>query len=242
MSDPILFISDLHLEDGRPDILDSFFLFLDEQARQARALYVLGDFFNVWLGDDHVTGLNSKVADRLSRLQAAGTDVFLMHGNRDFLLGEDYAGKCGATLIDEPSRLESHGHSILLMHGDTLCTLDEDYQAFRAMVRAADWQKDFLAQPLDERIAFAAEARAKSQTMNSNKAEDIMDVTPEAVVSSMQEFGVHTLIHGHTHRPAVHEFRIDGAKAERYVLGDWDRQPWYIRLDDQGLELIGLQR
>jgi UDP-2,3-diacylglucosamine hydrolase len=232
---PILFISDLHLEPGRPDISQAFFDFLDDIAANAQALYILGDFFNVWLGDDYHTELSDQVARKLHTLNAQGVTIKLMHGNRDFLMGAGFARSCGAELIEEPYLLSAFGKKVLLMHGDILCTKDTDYMTFRQMVRNPGWQKEFLGRPIDERIAFAAEARKQSQTMSSNKADDIMDVTPQAVTDMMQIHAIDTLIHGHTHRPKVH--KLDKDKATRMVLGDWDKNGWYISWDQQQLAL-----
>lgn len=235
---PILFISDLHLETDRSDISQAFFSFLESHASQASTLYILGDFFNVWLGDDDRSSLIDEVAAALHALSDQGLSIFLMHGNRDFLLGDDFASRCGATLIQEPYVLEAFGERYLLMHGDVLCTKDMDYMAFRKLVRQADWQQEFLQKPLAERQAFAAHARQQSKAMSSNKAEDIMDVTEEAVMQTIQNHEVRYLIHGHTHRPAVHEFTLDGQPAFRYVLSDWEGLIQYVRLDESGLSLL----
>ncbi len=208
----ILFISDLHLEPDRPDITQAFFSFLEKHAIKAQALYILGDFFNVWLGDDHGSDLSIQVAEKLNALAQSGVAIKLMHGNRDFLMGENFAQSCGAKLIEEPYLLTAFNETLLLMHGDVLCTLDLDYMSFRNMVRDPAWQHEFLNRSIDERIAFATEARKQSQTMSSNKAADIMDVTPEAVSDIMQNYNVPTLIHGHTHRPAVHELAESGKR------------------------------
>lgn len=235
MSDkPILFISDLHLEPDRPDISQAFFDFLDLHASKAQALFILGDFFNVWLGDDHVTELSTQVANKLRALSTAGVSINLMHGNRDFLIGNDFAETCGGKLIHEPFLLEAFNQKILLMHGDVLCTKDHDYMSFRQMVRDPKWQQDFLSRSVEERVAFAVEARKQSKSMSSNKADDIMDVTAEAVTDIMQTHIVNTLIHGHTHRPAVHEITEN---AQRMVLGDWDDSAWYISLSMDHLSL-----
>lgn len=237
---PILFISDLHLEAQRPEITQAFFSFLQEHAEQAQALYILGDFFNVWLGDDDVNELNSRVAKALQTLSQSGLDIKLMHGNRDFLMGSDFAARCGAQLIAEPYLLKAFGQQVLLLHGDILCTRDLDYMAFRSMVRDPVWQQDFLARPLTERIAFAEQARAQSRAMSSNKAEDIMDVTPDAVNALMQKHQIPTLIHGHTHRPATHTLDPlpDSAKqSQRLVLGDWEDGGWYISWTAEQLSL-----
>lgn len=225
--DPVLLISDLHLDPARPELTRAFIDFLRNTASAARALYILGDFFNVWIGDDDDAPLCGEVCGALQQLSASGTAVYLMHGNRDFLMGEAWAQACGATLIHEPYLLEQNGAQFLLAHGDALCTRDTDYMAFRTMVRDPEWQRAFLARPLAERRAFAEQARARSKTMSSNKPDDIMDVTPAEVDLLLDDRRVATLIHGHTHRPAVHQL-ANGRT--RIVLGDWDQQGWYVRL------------
>lgn len=231
-------ISDLHLDESRPDITRAFFDFLKGPAAGAEALYILGDFFEVWIGDDDDAPLAAEVAQQLQEYAAAGTKVFLMHGNRDFLLGEAFARRCGAALLADPSLVELAGQPVLLMHGDSLCTLDQEYMAFREQARNPQWQQALLAKPLQERRQIAAQIRAVSKSMNSRKAEDIMDVTPEEVVRVMQDHQVHTLIHGHTHRPARHRLELDGEPAERIVLGDWGDLAWCIRADEDSIELI----
>jgi UDP-2,3-diacylglucosamine hydrolase len=234
----LLLISDLHLSPQRPDLCQAFLRFLDEKAAGAEALYILGDFVDAWIGDDDDTPLYQELAAALKALSARGTDIFFMHGNRDFLLGPRYAEACGATLVDEPLRLSHAGHDYLLLHGDMLCTRDSDYLAFRTLVRDPRWQQEFLSRSLTERRAFAAEARARSKSMSSNKPEDIMDVTPEAVLELMREEGITTVIHGHTHRPAVHDFSLDEQAAQRIVLGDWrEHEAYFARLDAAGVRL-----
>lgn len=231
-------ISDLHLDESRPDITRGFFDFLRGPAANAEALYILGDFFEVWIGDDDDTPLPREVARQLKTYRDRGTRVYLMHGNRDFLLGEEYARHCGAELLPDPSVIELAGQPVLLMHGDSLCTLDREYMAFRQQARNPMWQQALLAKPLEERRQIAAQIRAVSKSMNSRKAEDIMDVTPNEVVSVMAERGARTLIHGHTHRPARHTLTVNGEPAERIVLGDWGDLGWCIKADNSGLELI----
>jgi UDP-2,3-diacylglucosamine hydrolase len=240
-----LLISDLHLHPGAPEITEGFLRWLEERACGSDALYILGDFFEAWIGDDlldlsgHDPTGNADLAERialaLKRLADDGTALYLMHGNRDFLLGERFAEQAGATLLPDPSLVEIDGRPVLLMHGDSLCTRDEAYQAFRAQARHPLWQEQVLSMPIDQRIALARQLREQSGEANSNKAEDIMDVTPDEVVKVMAEHGVTTLIHGHTHRPAVHELTVGDVPARRYVLGDW--QPgrgWEIVIDDHG--------
>lgn len=234
-----LFISDLHLEAERPDITQAFLAFIENIAPNAEALYILGDFFNVWIGDDKSSELTQVVSSSLKQLADSGTYLYLMHGNRDFLLGQEFADSCGAKLIFEPYTLEVYGKSHLLLHGDSLCTLDTAYMQFRSMVRSPAWQQDFLSKPLSERQAFADQARAQSKSMSSNKPEDIMDVTPNEVLKVMSENKVNSLIHGHTHRPAIHNFALnDGSTAKRTVLADWEKGASYIELNDSGIQLV----
>ncbi|WP_027962882.1 UDP-2,3-diacylglucosamine diphosphatase [Halomonas halodenitrificans] len=240
-----LLISDLHLHPGAPAITEGFLHWLQARARGADALYILGDFFEAWIGDDLLdlvdvdpTGnadLAKRVAEALRRLADAGTAIYLMHGNRDFLLGERFAREAGATLLPDPSLIRLGDTPVLLMHGDSLCTRDTAYQAFRAQARDPQWQAQVLSMPIQERIALARQLREQSGEANSNKAEDIMDVTPEEVVEAMAAHGVTTLIHGHTHRPAVHDLEVDGQPARRIVLGDWQPgQGWEIVVEDDG--------
>ncbi|AOS97742.1 UDP-2,3-diacylglucosamine hydrolase [Microbulbifer aggregans] len=231
-------ISDLHLDESRPAITAAFYEFLRTRAAGAEALYILGDFFEVWVGDDDDSPFAREVAEELSRYSGTGAELYLMHGNRDFLLGEDFAHRAGAVLLQDPSLVNLGGRKVLLMHGDSLCTRDTEYMAFRQQARDPQWQAALLAKPLDERRQIAAQIRAVSKSMNSRKAEDIMDVTPEEVEKAMRNHGVHTLIHGHTHRPARHTLTVDGENAERIVLGDWGKDGWCIRADDKTLELI----
>jgi len=217
-----LFISDLHLDTARPQIVEQFLTFLREEARQADALYILGDFFEAWIGDDAAGELENTVADALAALHAAGVPVFYMHGNRDFLLGDAYARRARLTILPDPSVIDIEGERVLLMHGDTLCTDDVRYQAFRTQTRAAEWQRAFLGKPLSERQAFAAQARAESQRYTRSIGDAITDVDPEAVQKAMLTHHTSKLIHGHTHRPARHCIQFNGATpAERIVLGDW---------------------
>jgi len=236
-----LFISDLHLDAERPDITDLFGRFLDEEARSADALYILGDLFEAWVGDDDPSDTGAYVAQRLRGLRDAGVPVYFMRGNRDFLLGDAYARRAGVTILPDPSVVMLHGQPTLLMHGDTLCSDDVDYQQFRAQTRDPDWQRQFLAQPLEARLAFAQQARAASQTRQAGlKAQGAMDaitdVTPATVDGAFTRFGVDTMIHGHTHRPAVHEH----ARGRRIVLGDWYEQGSVLRVDDSGARLTSL--
>jgi UDP-2,3-diacylglucosamine hydrolase len=223
-------ISDLHLEEDRPALTQAFLGFLDRIAGPRTALYILGDFFNLWIGDDDDRSLNATICNALQASAARGLETSLMVGNRDFLLGPAFALRARANLLAEPHVLRFREVRYLLMHGDVLCTRDTDYQAFRQMVRNPDWQQGFLAKPLAERRAFADQARRQSKAMSSNKADDIMDVSPDAVAKVMQDYGASTLIHGHTHRPGVHEIDVAGEPAERIVLGDWGDNGWFVEL------------
>jgi UDP-2,3-diacylglucosamine hydrolase len=226
-----LFISDLHLEETRPEITAAFHRFVREQASQADTLYILGDFFEAWIGDDEHTPLQDDVAETLRQLTAGGTRLFLMHGNRDFLLGNDLCERVGGTLLDDPTVVDLYGEPTLLMHGDSLCIADIEYQKFRKNMRNPEWQQAFLKRPLADRQQVARQLRQISMARNQGKQESIMDVTPEEVVRQMSEYGVRQLIHGHTHRPAIHDLEADGASAQRIVLGDWDKAVWFVRAE-----------
>jgi UDP-2,3-diacylglucosamine hydrolase len=233
-----LFISDLHLHESRPQVTRAFFHFLYTHAIHAEALYILGDFFDAWIGDDDNSELLQDVASGLHKLSELGVAIYFMHGNRDFLLGKAYASKAGLSLIDDGTVIYLYGTPTLLMHGDTLCTDDVDYQQFRTMVRNPQWQQQILAQPLAARRALATQLREKSQSMNSLKADDIMDVSTTEVVAQMENAGVTRMIHGHTHRPARHQLVVAGKPAERIVLGDWHDTGWCIKADQNNIDLI----
>nr|WP_251068181.1 UDP-2,3-diacylglucosamine diphosphatase [Marinobacter sp. C7] len=226
-----MFISDLHLEESRPDITDAFLTFLKDRAMGVERLYILGDFFEAWIGDDERTPLQETVAAALKEVNENGTDIFLMHGNRDFLIGEDFCNRAGATLLDDPTVVDLYGTPTLLMHGDSLCTADVEYQKFRANMRNPQWQQMILARPLEDRQQMARQLREISMAKNQGKAETIMDVTPEEVVKEMEAHGVQRLIHGHTHRPAIHDLEANSKPAKRFVLGDWDSHVWWLRVD-----------
>ena len=238
-----LFISDLHLDPARPDIQQAFLNFVANQAKHCRALYILGDFFEVWLGDDDVNAFNSAIIDALQRLTMP---IYLMHGNRDFLLGQRFCTSIGATLLNDPTVIDLHGTPTLLMHGDSLCTADSEYMQVRAMLRSPAFQTDFLSKTLAERQVFANNARQQSQAHTQQHSQasaangsstDIMDVTPIEVERVMAENNVQQMIHGHTHRPARHDLIVEGKPAERIVLGDWDKLGWFISADANGLDL-----
>jgi UDP-2,3-diacylglucosamine hydrolase len=235
-----LFVSDLHLDSARPDITALFLRFLREEASAAETLYILGDLFEAWVGDDQPDEPAASVRAALRRLVDGGTDVWVMRGNRDFLFGPQFAEQCGARLLPDPAVVMLHGEPTLLMHGDLLCTEDASYQAFRTMVRNPAWQEQFLAQPLDARQEFAAKARAASAQHQKAAMESIMDVTPAAVEATMARHGVTRLIHGHTHRPAIHSLTVNQHRAQRIVLGDWYTQGSVLRADADGFELAAL--
>jgi UDP-2,3-diacylglucosamine hydrolase len=216
-----LFISDLHLDPERPAVTALFLEFLGKRARQADAVYILGDLFEAWIGDDDETPLNLEVIHGIRACVDAGTPVFVMHGNRDFLLGDRFAMQSHCTLLQDPACIDLYGIPTLLMHGDLLCTDDTEYLAFRQMVRGSGWQSELLAKPLAVRREMAAEMRRNSREKTAGKPESIMDVNPAAVLDVMRQHAVVQLIHGHTHRPGVHTLQIAGQPARRYVLGDW---------------------
>ena len=218
--DPV-FISDLHLALERPATLQRFFHFMQADAPRHLELVILGDLFEFWIGDDAAPAAKP-VIDALAAATKAKQRVFLMHGNRDPLIGHDFALASGATLLADPIIVDVAGTRTLLSHGDVWCTRDVAYQQFRAMARNPDSQRGFLVKSVDERIAMAKGARMLSDTAKSNKATDIMDVTPEAVIAALNSAGVRRIIHGHTHRPAAHVLDLDGVAAERWVLPDWD--------------------
>lgn len=237
----ILFISDLHLDDERPFITELFLQFLRGEARDAQALYILGDLFESWIGDDDDAPLAQRVQDALAQLSADGVALHFMAGNRDFLVGDAFAARSGVTLLADPTRIDLAGAPTLLMHGDTLCSDDLAYQQFRAQVRDPAWQQAFLAQPLAQRRAFAAQARAQSKLHTGAATAQIMDVTESAVHEALRCHGALRLIHGHTHRPARHRIDLDGQAAERIVLGDWYEQGSVLRVAGAALELAGLR-
>ena len=242
-----LFVSDLHLDPARPEITALFLRFLQREAASADALYILGDLFEAWVGDDDPSSTGQQVADGLRRLADAGVPVYFVHGNRDFLVGQDYAGRAGMRILPDPTVVSLYGEPVLLMHGDLLCTDDHAYQAFRAQTRDPHWQAKFLAQPLAARQAFAAQARQASMSrqqdmIDGDRAsfEAVTDVNPQAVEATLARFGVATLVHGHTHRPAMHAVRIGDREGRRIVLGDWYEQGSVLRVSPGHCDLQAL--
>ena len=239
---PTLFISDLHLDPARPEITRLFRDFLDGEARAADALYILGDLFEAWVGDDDPSETGALVADRLRALSDAGIPVYFQRGNRDFLVGEAWARRAGLRILPDPAVIVLDGAPVLLMHGDLLCTDDVAYQAFRAQTRDPAWQAQFLSQPLEARLTFAQQARAASmarqgELKQAGTMEAITDVAPATVDDLFARYGVDRLIHGHTHRPAIHDLVVAGRACRRIVLGDWYEQGSVLRVDGGGLDL-----
>ena len=232
-----LFISDLHLDEKRPDIFRAFLHFLENTAKNAEALYVLGDLFEAWVGDDDDANLARQSIAAFRRLADSGTALYFLHGNRDFLLGERFAEETVGTLLNDPCKIDLYGTPTLLMHGDSLCTADTEYQKLRLQLRSSNWQQQLLSQPLAARRQLAEQLRMASSEATSNKAEDIMDVTPDEVAKALAEYNCTRLIHGHTHRPARHALTVHGKPAERIVLGDWDQHLWFLRAEANALEL-----
>jgi UDP-2,3-diacylglucosamine hydrolase len=236
-----LFIADLHLDDSRPRITHLFEQFLaSDEVRSADALYILGDLVEAWIGDDDDAELPGRIALATKALRDAGVPVYFMVGNRDFLLGKDFAERAGFTLLDDGTVHDLYGRPTLLMHGDVLCTDDIAYQTVRKQVRTPEWMAQILAMPLEARRAFAAKAREDSRAHTVSTMETIMDVNADAVAGTMRNAGVTRLIHGHTHRPAIHRFDLDGHPAERIVLGDWYEHGSVLSITPEGAELRGL--
>jgi UDP-2,3-diacylglucosamine hydrolase len=227
-----LFISDLHLHATRPLTTAAFFRFLAEDAPAAAQLFILGDLFEFWVGDDQLEHdpLAADVAKRLAALAESGTKISLMHGNRDFLIGERFAAAAHVTLLPDPTTVNLGGKPLLLMHGDTLCTDDVAYQQFRKQARDPAWQVSILNKPYAERVALAQAIRERSTTEKATKAEDIMDVTPATVAATFRAHGYIDMIHGHTHRPAKHQHEVDGRICNRTVLADWHDEAQYQRV------------
>jgi len=231
----ILLISDLHLEEQRPDITRAFLRFLETRASGAEALYILGDFFEVWIGDDGMTPYQHQIAAALRALSESGTRLYLMHGNRDFMIGQAFCKEAGCTLLSDPHIATLSGERVLLMHGDSLCTRDEGYMRLRRLLRNPLSLFILHHLSLARRQKLAQKLRSTSREETRMKASDIVDVTPDEVIRAMRKHRVRTLIHGHTHRPATHSLQIDGQAARRIVLGDWDRQGWALQIDESGL-------
>ena len=236
-----LFISDLHLSGERASITELFIKFLDQRASNADALYILGDLFEVWPGDDMIQPDYEQSISKMKQLTDNGLPLFVMQGNRDFLMAEKFAEVSGATLIEDPTVIELYGTSTLLMHGDTLCTDDVDYQKFRAMVRDPRWKEEFFTKPNEERLAMTTKYRKMSKDETAKKSMDVMDVNQLTVEQVMLDKNIHQLIHGHTHRPAIHDFTVDNKDMKRIVLGDWFKQGSVLVCDERGCQLESIE-
>ncbi len=237
-----LFISDLHLDANRPAIGVQFLAFLGGEARQADTLYILGDLFEAWLGDDDPNPYYADMKAALRELVDTGVPVFFMHGNRDFMIGEDFATETGVTILNDPEVVDLHGEKVLLSHGDALCTDDVEYQKFRAMTRDPAWQAMMRAKTIEERIKIAIAARQASLARGETLDDEITDVNQDAVKEIIRKHGVDILLHGHTHRPAIHELKLDDRTATRIVLGDWYEQGSVVRWDENGPRLETMPR
>jgi UDP-2,3-diacylglucosamine hydrolase len=237
-----LFISDLHLEADRPDIADQFLKFLETEALHADALYILGDLFESWVGDDDPNEHYAWIKQGLRKLTKKNIPVYFMHGNRDFMIGNDFATETAISILPDPHVTNIHGQDVLLSHGDAYCTDDLEYQAVRKMTRDPQWQSVMLAKPLSERLAFAEQARAASVAHGKSIQPEISDVNAAAIETAFRQAGVNMMLHGHTHRPAIHELQVDGHAVKRIVLGDWYEHGSVVRWDENGPVLSSLER
>lgn len=237
-----LFISDLHIDRNSPAITRQFLSLVSGEARGAEALYILGDLFESWVGDDAADPDQLEAIGALKSLTDGGVPCFVMHGNRDFLLGSRFCDMTGARLLTDPVIVTLYGEPVLVMHGDALCTDDRAYQRLRATVRNPDWQRQFLALPVKSRRALAGAARVGSQAHTANLEYAITDVNPLSVNLAMRQAGTSTLLHGHTHRPAIHPLTVEGRPCTRIVLGDWHSKGSLLRWDRSGPELVSLAR
>ncbi|MGA8206019.1 MAG: UDP-2,3-diacylglucosamine diphosphatase [Woeseiaceae bacterium] len=237
-----LFISDLHLEAERPDIAKQFLEFMENETRDCEELYILGDLFEAWVGDDDPNTHYFTIKRALRKLVDRGVPVYFMHGNRDFMVGREFSNETGVKILEDPFRVDMYGRKVLLSHGDLLCTDDIQYQKVRKMTRDPEWQAKMRAKPLKERLRIAAEARRQSLEQTINMSLDIMDVNAQAVEKMIREHNVDVLLHGHTHRPAVHTVDLGNRRAQRIVLGDWYRQGSVVRWDSRGPRLESMPR
>ena len=237
-----LFVSDLHLDAAYPDAARQFIGLLRGEARSAAALYILGDLFEDWVGDDEVDAHRTGICTELRALADSGVPCFVMHGNRDFLLGRQFAAQSGCQLLTDPTVVQLYGEHVLLTHGDALCTDDHSYQQLRVNVRRPVWQRRFLRLSLATRRVVAGAARAGSQKHTQRSVPQIMDAAPAAVAAALRACGVLKIIHGHTHRPDIHRFELDGAAATRVVLGAWYEQGSLLRVSAGSYELASLPR
>jgi UDP-2,3-diacylglucosamine hydrolase len=237
-----LFVSDLHLDASAPEAVQQFLDFLQSHATGAEALYILGDLFEAWVGDDDPDPTKARIRDALRALTASGVGCFVLHGNRDFLLGRDFCLSTGSRLLADPVIAEFDGERVLLTHGDALCTDDYSYQELRSTVRTPDWQRRFLALSLADRELLANQARAGSREHTARTIPNIMDVNADAVTAAYRATNVRRIIHGHTHRPGIHDTLIEGEPAQRIVLGAWYEQGSYVVYENSRYELHTLPR
>ena len=237
-----LFVSDLHLEADRPDIGEQFINFLKTDVMEAEDLYILGDLFEAWVGDDDPNTHYAKIKMAIRKVVDKGIPVYFMHGNRDFMIGRQFANETGVEILEDPYPVTMYGQKTLLSHGDAMCIDDKQYQRVRSMVRDPAWQKTILQKPLKERLRIAAEARRQSLEQTINMDLSIMDVNPDEVIRVMRKHGVDVLVHGHTHRPDVHTVDLGSRKAKRIVLGDWYTQGSVLRWDLRGPKLQAMPR
>ncbi len=221
-------ISDLHLQENRPELTKAFKKFLVSHAANVDSLYILGDLFEAWIGDDYENDFITEVKFELKKYSSLGKKIYLMHGNRDFLLGDKFCDEIGGVLLDDPTTIKINDFNVILMHGDSLCTDDLDYQSFRTVVRDQTWKNDFLEKEISERIELAQSLREVSKVENKDKAYEIMDVNLMAVNEIFQKFKNDILIHGHTHRPKIHQEKY----GTRYVLGDWEKEYYFLKINE----------
>lgn len=231
------FISDLHLAPEETRITAGFLDFM-LKPQAGDSLYILGDFFNYWVGDDVTSPYSDQIQQVLRATKERGVSLYFMHGNRDFLIGDTFCQASGMTLLSDPTIIELDGESVVLMHGDSLCTRDLAYMGFRKMARDPQWQSTFLKQPVEKRLAYAQKARSESQANTQMKDELIMDVTPSEVDATLVKHHSKRMIHGHTHRPATHHWQHKGQEFERIVLGDWYTKGWYLKVDNGQYKLV----
>ena len=227
------FVSDIHLSEKRPDLTNAFKVFLNESKEACTHLFILGDLFEIWIGDDDDNLFHKDIKTTLSKFVLDGPEVFFMHGNRDFLIGKTFANEVGISIISDPYSLDINGLKTILSHGDFLCTDDSDYIEFRNNVRSEEWQKDFLAKSIDERNEIANLLRSESKNATSEKSLEITDTNLETVNNFIQENNPDIFIHGHTHRPKIHQHNL----TKRVVLGDWDKYGWYLSIEENSLNL-----
>jgi len=232
------FIADLHLAQNRPDITACFLSFLKNEAPKAQALYILGDLFEYWVGDDDDSTFIAEISQAIKNLSELDCKIYFIHGNRDFLLGQRFAKQAGMQILPEVTLIDLYNKPVVIMHGDTLCTRDVGYQAFRKKSRSWWWQAMIKSLPLFVRRKIANNYRNQSASATAMKSQDIMDVTDNEVIHCLEQYKSQILIHGHTHRPAVHDIKANGKKAQRIVLGDWYEQGAWLKVTPDSMELM----